>query len=128
MTLNMTLNMTPLEAKLAQMEWVYYEGQFTTVHDGFGFVLYRQNHQMWVGGLSREDTAEARLYHSDSKNRVTVVWNGVWHGEPMFLIPATPALVSAVVTSVYPELGVNGMSFGPFITRDGITYPVQGIR
>jgi hypothetical protein len=122
--------MTALEAKLAQMQWVYYQGQFTTVHDGFGFVMYRQNNQMWVGGLSREDTARARKTHSDGPNRVTVVWNGQWHREPMFLIPATPALVSAVVTSTYPKLGVKtlGMSFGPFIMKDGITYPVQGIR
>jgi hypothetical protein len=99
--------MTPLEAKLSQIEWVQHKGQFTAVHDGFGFIMYRQNHQMWDGGLSREDTAEARRCHNDEPNRVTTVWDGRWHREPMFLIPATPDLVSAIVTSVYPELGVK---------------------
>jgi len=96
--------MTPLEAKLTQTKWVYKGSQFTTVRNGFGFILYRKDHQMWLGGLSQSSTTEARAIHNDGPLEVTAFWGGCWKSPPMFVIPATPNFVSAIVTSTYPEL------------------------
>jgi len=96
--------MTPLEAKLSEVKWVYKGGQFTTIRNGFGFILYRARDQMWLGGLSREATADAKETHSDGPLEVTAYWSGRWKATPMFIIPATSDFVSAIVTSTYPEL------------------------
>ena len=96
--------MTPLEAKLAEVKWVYYKDQFTTVRNGFGFILYRYRDQMWLGGLSKADTARAKEIHNDGPLEVTECWDGQWGATPMFVIPASSDFVSAIVTSTYPEL------------------------
>ena len=96
--------MTPIEAILAQMKWVYKDGQFTTVRNGFGFILYRKDNQMWLGGLSQSSTTLAQKTHNNGPFEVTAFWGGCWKSTPMFVIPATSDFVSAVVTSTYPEL------------------------
>jgi hypothetical protein len=103
-------NLTPLEQKLASMNWVgvgWGNGieQFTTIHEGFGFVLYRKGEQMWVGGLSKETTADSAATHKRKDPReIAAYWDGRWNYKPMFIIPANPELVSAVVLSAYPQL------------------------
>lgn len=96
--------MTPIETKLAEIKWVYKDGKFTTVRNGFGFILYRHQDQMWLGGLSQADTARSKEIHNSPSLEVTECWNGQWSATPMFVIPATNDFVSAIVTSTYPEL------------------------
>jgi len=98
--------MTALEASLVQCQWCWTGRAFTTVKEGYGFVIFRHLHQMWLAGLSKETVKKAQECHNDVPPRVTGFWVN-WHGsytERMFEVPATPELVSAVVLSACPEL------------------------
>lgn len=98
--------MTALEATLLECQWCRTENGFTTVKEGFGFVIYRLAHQMWLVGLSRETVLEQRKIHDDVAPRITGFWkpDAGAYTDRMFEVPATPDLVSAVIFSVYPEL------------------------
>lgn len=98
--------MTALEASISTSKWVWTGRAFTTVCKGFGFVVYRNGHQMWLAGLSPEVVNKSRDSHHDKGMHITGFWNE-YHGhftERMFEIPATPELLSHVVMSACPEL------------------------
>lgn len=98
--------MTALEASIAQCKWCWTGEAFTTVKEGFGFVVYRQGHQMWLAGISKETVTEQRNYHRDKGMHITGFWTE-YHGhftDRMFEIPATPELLSCVVLSACSEL------------------------
>lgn len=98
--------MTPLETKMANMDWLYTgRAMFTAVNEGFGFVVYQQGKQMWVAGIPKYETDRRRAIHAESGSDPRgVVACGLWLQDTMFNVPASIDLVSAVVLSAYPEL------------------------
>lgn len=98
--------MTELEMSLVNCQWCWQDHAFTTVKNGHGFVVYRDLHQMWLAGLTKEVTDCQLKIHRTEPPHITGFWSSQRSGRTprMFEIPATPELVSAVLFSTFPEL------------------------
>lgn len=97
---------TALEASLTECEWCWTGKAFTTIKEGYGFVIYRDRHQMWLAGLPPETVRSLRECHHDKGMHITGFWTE-YHGaltKRMFEIPASVELLSHVVLSACPEL------------------------
>ena len=100
--------MTRLEKHLAKLDWMWSYDEFSAVHDGRGYLVFRVGSQMWAAGISKESTAVQLAMHTKEwDDPRKVIFRGqdmTFFSPPLFVIPATPELVSAVVLSVYPEV------------------------
>ena len=100
--------MTRLERHLAKLDWMWSYDEFSAVHDGRGYLVFRVGSQMWAAGISKENTAVQLATHTkkwDDPRKIIFRKRGLeFYCSPMFVIPATPELVSAVVLHVYPEV------------------------
>jgi hypothetical protein len=98
--------MTPLEQHLMQMDWCHCDRNFTTIYKGFGFVIFRDQHQMWLAGLDKDEVTFALDCHNTKPPEITCFMQheGVGGTKRLFEIPAAPELVSAAMASAFPEL------------------------
>lgn len=97
--------MTELETRLARLLWVRTNYYYSTVHNGLGFILYPNKGVMWATGLSKKQTATQQSIHKQKDSLVvTGDWSSVWQYAPLFNMPASNELISAVVLSAHPEI------------------------
>jgi len=103
--------MNKLEKKLAECTWIRIGNTFTTVYNDFGFVIYRENRQIWLAGLSKEVTRELLKKYRTKPPKIKGFWvrsvGGGLVGEytsRMFVIPASNEFVVRVLESSLSEL------------------------
>jgi len=97
--------MNKLEKKLLDYDWCYVDGVFTTVYNGFGFVVLRLNEQMRLICLTKEVTQELLEFGNTKPPKIRNC--APWQDHCSLLtIPASIEFVVEILDSAFPELGL----------------------
>jgi hypothetical protein len=86
--------------EMPKWHYVGYKQHYTTVINGYGFVLRRVNEAMMLSGLSREYVKTAMECHKPKDSNEIVVCEPSW----TFTLPASDAFVCEVIISHNPEV------------------------
>ena len=106
--------MTDLEKRIADLNltWVWTGKAFTTVHKGFGLVVYYRNNRNWLAVLSSGVVEVQLRCHRTKPPKIVGSWEGS-HGfytERMFETPVSDAFLVHVIESAFPEMLTLGNS------------------
>lgn len=87
--------MNKLEKLLIKQQWVRTRNAFTTICNGYGFIVYENQ----LIGLSKEVTEEQLRIHNMKPPEVIGVWIGYYRTKRMFTIPTSIDFVVEVIGS-----------------------------
>ncbi len=80
-------------------------GEFTTVINGYGFVIFQYDSKMWLCGLSKHTVKWQQKVHHTTGSKIIGFWLGHREHTPMmFLLPASANFVSRVVINAHPDM------------------------
>lgn len=99
--------MTQLESILAGLDWEYTCNLLAAKHRGMSFVLYTEDNQTYLAAYTKETTGElpAAVFIGVRMDSPTaaVITHGSF-ANPLFVVPASMAIVSAATLIAFPEL------------------------
>lgn len=100
--------MNDLEKRIANLNltWVWTEKAFTTVHRGYGFIIYYRNDRLWLAVLTPEVTKKQLEYHKTKPPEIIGSWIS-FHGlytKRMFEILVSDALLVRVIESAFNQM------------------------
>ena len=97
--------MNAIEQKLIDATWVYNQNDYTSVFNGYGWLIFTYKNQLWLSCISPDIVKKQQKIHETKGN---VIVHSLNYGLPSiklrFKIPVTNDFLAHVIESANPEI------------------------
>jgi len=94
--------MNPIEEKLLKATWIYRRTGYSSVYNGFGWIIFGYKDQLWLGCVSPNIVIKQQRTHETEGDEIVCI--EIKDLDSRFKIPVSNDFLTHVVESANPEI------------------------